>query len=710
MLRSLGVGPLVVFALVAPAVPATARGLTIGLPSGLLAGLFHCAFGVGPLGTPPSTIRVSVDSAANQGEAPSCSPSLTADGRYVAFYSYATNLVPGDTNDVSDVFVHDRQAGQTTRVSVNSAGHQANDGSCEPAISADRRYVAFYSDATNLVSGDTNETVDIFLHDGQTGQTTRASVDSAGHQGDNSSWAPAISADGRYVAFYSYASNLVPGDTNGKGDVFVRDRQTGQTTRASVDSAGGQGYGQSVDPSLSGDGRYVAFASNAPNLVAGDTNNFADVFVHDRQTGQTTRVSVDSAGNQANMLSQEPSLSADGRYVAFHSLGSNLVPGDTNGSDDVFRHDCQTGQTTRVSVDSAGAQGNEQSVHPSISADGRYVTFSSTASNLVAGDTNGTYDVFLHDCQTGRTTRVSLSSAGRQGNEDSAESPSPISQDGRYVAFDSLATNLVSGDTNMQEDVFVRDRGVTGPPAKPDMMIRNAGDNTYLGNNVYNRTGTGQTKSQTVPAGQKAVYELQVQNDGTAADAFTVKGTKGGGAWTLAYFNRLTGGINITSQVTGTGWQTASLASGAARAFRAEVKAKAGTAAGTMKAVLVTATSGHDATKKDAVKAVTTVGGASSLAVISSLDAIPTRAGAQIVVTLSAPATVEARILNLAGRSVRTLCRDQGCVVGVNRLLWDARSDAGLRVPNGAYLMEVTARGPDGATSRALQSLVVAGR
>ena len=701
MLRQLGVGLLVAFVLFASIGPAGARGFGVDLPSGLLAGLLHSALGIGALGTSPSTTRVSVDSAGNQGNGDSHCPSVSADGRYVAFYSAAPNLVPGDTNGSGDVFVHDRQTGQTTRASVNSASRQADDYSGEPAISADGRYVAFYSDATNLVSGDTNETVDIFLHDCQTGQTTRASTDSAGHQGDNSCWAPAISADGRYVAFYSYASNLVPGDTNGKGDVFVRDRQTGQTTRVSVDSAGGQGYGQSVDPSLSADGQSVAFASDAPNLVAGDTNNFADVFVHDHQTGQTTRVSVGSSGNQANMLSQEPSLSADGRYVAFYSLASNLVPGDTNGSDDVFRHDCQTGQTTRVSVDSAGAQGNGESVHPSISADGRYVPFSSAAANLVAGDTNGSYDVFVHDCQTGRTTRVSVNSAGKQGNEDSWESPSPISADGRYVAFYSYASNLVPGDTNSNEDVFVRDRGAS-TSFQPDLLIRNAGGTTYLGNNVYNTTGASQTKSQTGTAGKKAIYQLQVQNDGTGADRFTVRGTAGSGAWKVAYFDQLTGGNNITSQVIGTGWKTASLAAGAKRALRVEVNAQAGTAAGTKKTVLVTATSVADATKKDAVKAVTTVKAASSLAVISSLAAVPTQAGAQIVLSLSAPATVEARILNLAGRPIRALCHDRPCEAGANTLLWDARSDQGLRAPNGSYLVQVTAKGADGTSSRAV--------
>jgi Tol biopolymer transport system component len=233
------------------------------------------------------------------------------------------------------------------------------------------------------------------VHDRLTGQTTRVSVASDGAQGNGDSECPSISADGRYVAFASLASNLVPGDTNGRMDIFVHDRLTGQTTRVSVASDGTEGNGDSGFPSISADGRYVAFASLASNLVPGDTNGTWDVFVHDRLTGQTTRVSVASGGAQGNGDSRFPSISADGRYVAFQSYASNLVPGDTNGVLDVFVHDRLTGQTTRVSVASDGTQGDSYSFGSSISADGRYVAFASYASNLVPGDTNGWADVFV---------------------------------------------------------------------------------------------------------------------------------------------------------------------------------------------------------------------------------------------------------------------------------------------------------------------------
>jgi Tol biopolymer transport system component len=414
-----------------------------------------------------TTTRVSVASDGTQGNgssgwsAISGMSAISADGRYVAFSSAASNLVPGDTNGRHDVFVHDRQTGQTSRVSVASNGTQGNHDSGYPSISADGRYVAFHSEASNLVASDTNGAADIFVHDRQTGQTSRVSVASNGTQGNDSSWTPSISADGRYVALASYASNLVPGDTNGAADVFVHDRHMGQTSRISAAADGTQGNHGSGSPSISADGRYMAFASEASNLVAGDTNGAADIFVHDWQTGQTSRVSVASDGAQGNGASYWPSISADGRYAAFASTASNLVAGDTNSMWDIFVHDRQTGQTSRVSVASNGTQGNWHSMRQSISADGRYVAFDSLANNLVPGDTNGAWDVFVHDRQTGQTSRISVASNGTQGNHDSGY-PS-ISADGRYVALGSLADNLVAGDTNGAADVFVHERDSLPP-------------------------------------------------------------------------------------------------------------------------------------------------------------------------------------------------------------------------------------------------------
>jgi len=303
--------------------------------------------------------------------------------------------------------------------------------------------------------------------------TTRVSVSSAATQGNSESRQPAISSDGRFVAFESVASNLVPNDTNSQFDVFVRDVQTGTTTRVSVDSTGNQGNFESQSSSISSDGRFVAFGSGATNLVAGDTNNAPDSFVHDRDTDgdgtldepgavATTRVSVDSAGNQANGFSSSPAITGGGRYVAFASGATNLVTDDTNGIQDIFVHDRITGTTELVSVDSTGNQANAYSNLSGISADGRFVGFQSSASNLVPGDTNACtgyttcVDVFVRDRDTDgdgifgeagavSTSRVSVDSTGNQANGHSF-SYDGMSANGRFVSFYSIASNLIPGD------------------------------------------------------------------------------------------------------------------------------------------------------------------------------------------------------------------------------------------------------------------------
>ena len=344
-------------------------------------------------------------------------------------------------------------SGVTSRVSVASDGRQAIPNGylyAQPAISADGRFVAFASSASNLVAGDTNGVPDVFVRDRLAGVTRRVSVGASG-QANHFSADPAISADGRFVAFESGASNLVAGDTNGKSDVFVRDRLAGVTRRVSV-GVGGQANYTSNIPAISADGRFVAFDSGASNLVAGDTNGTDDVFVWDRLAGVTRRVSVGGSG-QANNGSYSPAVSADGRFVAFESFASNLVAGDTNGKADVFVRDRLAGVTRRVSV-GAGGQANSDSGTPTISADGRFVAFLSGASNLVPGDTNGTYDVFVRDRLAGVTRQMSVG-AGGQANDYSAFPA--ISANGRSVAYESYASNLVRGDTNGALDVFVRD-------------------------------------------------------------------------------------------------------------------------------------------------------------------------------------------------------------------------------------------------------------
>jgi Tol biopolymer transport system component len=268
---------------------------------------------------------------------------VSADGRYVAFASYATNLVNGDTNgSTADIFVRDRQSGTTTRVSVRSNGAQANDTSLLPRMSFDGRFVAFMSNASNLVGGDTNHTTDVFVHDRQSGTTARMSISSGEVEGNGTSSSPSISADGRYVAFYSDATNLIGGDANGfRTDIFIRDRQNGTTECASFSSSGEQGNHNSVSPSLSADGRYVAFYGFADNLVSGDTNNVYDVFLRDRMTGigwEYCTANVNSTGSPADLSASGSASSGAGDLtltsapvpnqngIFFHGMNQSQLP------------------------------------------------------------------------------------------------------------------------------------------------------------------------------------------------------------------------------------------------------------------------------------------------------------------------------------------------------------------------------------------------
>src|SRR6266852_5252084 len=316
--------------------------------------------------------------------------SVSADGRYVAFVSSASNIVPGDNNNSSDVFVRDTVAGTSILVSVNSSGTGPGNNNCTYAvISANGRYVAFSSFATNLVSGitDNNLGTDIFVRDLQTGTTTLIDINSAGTGvGNQGASNPVITPDGRYVVFASNSTDLVSGLTNSNGAVFIRDLVAGTTRMVSINQAGtGAGNGYSDYWQVTPDGRYVAFDSRSSDLVSGDTNGVKDVFVRDMTANTTTLVSVNSNGTgTGNNTSQYPVISDDGRYVAFESTASNLGPIDNNGNFDVYVRDLVAG-TTRV-VSAANQQntvaGDQFSDNPIISSDGRYVAFESSSDNL----------------------------------------------------------------------------------------------------------------------------------------------------------------------------------------------------------------------------------------------------------------------------------------------------------------------------------------
>ncbi|MGQ9666706.1 MAG: TolB family protein [Anaerolineae bacterium] len=439
--------------------------------------------------------RISVASDGTQGNSDSMDNAVSEDGRYVAFSSLADNLVAGDTNSTADIFLRDRLTGTTVLISMAIGGGPANQASHNPDISADGQVIAFDSLASNLVADDTNGTWDVFVRDLAAGQTRRVSVSNAGAEGNGESTAPAISSDGRYVAFTSWANNLVDDDTNGVGDVFIYDLQTSTIERVSVSSAGTEGNGFSRGSAMSADGRYVAFVSSATNLVSGDTNSVSDVFVRDRLLGTTERVSVASDGTEGNGASSSPAVSADGRYVAFSSEASNLVAGDTNGQSDVFVHDRQTGQTWRVSVSSTGAEANAGSYCYAISGDGDRVLFASDANNLDINDVNAYRDIFVHRRSTGQTRLVSLNASGVAGN--SYSDVPDFSSDGRWIVFRSLASDLVSGDTNGSWDVFLVDFQSLETPAETPTPTDTATSSPTV---TYTPTSTGTPTETATPS------------------------------------------------------------------------------------------------------------------------------------------------------------------------------------------------------------------
>ena len=396
---------------------------------------------------------VSKNTAGTLGNEFSDTPMVSSDGRYVFFYSDATNLVANDTNAVCDIFMRDTQLDTTTRISVSTAGAEADQCTRIFSISSDGRYVLFESEATNLVANDTNAVSDVFIRDTQLNTTTRISVSTAGVEGDGYSASGGISSNGRYVAFYSDATNLVAGDTNGFQDVFIRDTQLNTTTRVSVSTAGAQGNNSSSLTTISNDGRYVAMLSGATNLVANDTNSQQDIFIRDTHANTTIRISVDSNGQESNGDSYLYSYNFEYPYFSFQSDGSNLVANDTNGVQDIFVHNIQTGQTSRVSVSTAGVEGDGTSYYATASSDGRYVFFYSEATNLVANDTNANSDVFVRDTQTNATTRLSMDSNGAEINGYS--SSTYVAYSGDYLVYSSDATTLVVGDTNGFSDIFL---------------------------------------------------------------------------------------------------------------------------------------------------------------------------------------------------------------------------------------------------------------
>ena len=428
------------------------------------------------LETPGETDRISFETDGSQTTQPSGSAGISADGRFVV---YREALADPSGLDLGRIMLWDRVAGTTTEVArgavVIGAAFVASAVSA-PAISGDGRWVAFVSGNPDPAAGARS----VRLWDRTTGTTTSP-------LGQINGWAdqPALSGDGRYLAFRTNAA-LVATDTNQFADVYVLDRRSGATELVSVATSGRPGArGDSGEPAISSDGRRVAFTSAALFLVnasvpAGQTQ----VYLRDRSAGTTVLVSAGPGGAAGTGSSSHPSISANGSVVAFQSAAADLVPGDTNGALDVFTWTTRGGTVTRVSVSSAGDQGNGASAQPSITGDGSQVAFVSGASNLVPGDTNGSasltarqggFDIFVHNLSSGRTTRISVGPGPVQA--DGSSFAPAADGDGGVIAFESDATNLVTGDTNQLRDVFVRIRpsGLAVSPNPTDFGIVGGG-------------------------------------------------------------------------------------------------------------------------------------------------------------------------------------------------------------------------------------------
>jgi TolB protein len=398
------------------------------------------------LGHPMQWVSSAYDGAA--GNNLSQTGALSADSHYGVYASLANNLVEGDTDGFLDVFLRDMMTGKVLRVSRSTTGGPANGDSGEPEISADGRVVVFCSGASNLVPGDTNGRADIFVYRVATQRIKIASVDRDGGPTDGDSCSPSISANGRYIAFESDASDLATGDDNGRLDIYLSKVRTGKNTLASHTPDGSVLDFDSQDSSVSGNGRFVSYHSYG-ELVPDDDNSDLDVFVYDRRTDRNMRASSTPDGSAGDGGSARADLSDDGRFVVYHSSASDLVEGDTNDDIDVFRTSIRTGRSTLVTVRPDGGPVDGDSINPSVNGNGRYVTFGSRSPDHMPDlpITNAT--IFVRDLDKGKTRLVSKHLDGSP-TTSGAYDPS-IS--GRFITF-STGDRLTSRDTNTHWDIY----------------------------------------------------------------------------------------------------------------------------------------------------------------------------------------------------------------------------------------------------------------
>ena len=471
------------------------------------------------------TIRVSVSTTGEEADDDDLNGVISANGRFVAFESQSTNLVPGlDGNN--HVLVHDLATSTTIVIDSGPSG-LSDAASHEPSISSDGRFVAFHSRGTNLVDlGPFVGPSQIFVRDIHTGEVILASMNNAGQPNDADASEAAISASGRFIAFTT-PGNLTGDDFFGIDDVYVYDRDTGETELVSVASPGVGGDLESGRASISADGRYVAFTSNATDLVVNDTNDAEDVFLRDRVAGTTTRISTGPGGVERNGISfirSGPVISGDGAFVVLESDSDNFIANDTNMAADIFVHDTASGTKTRVSVTSSGQQTDDfrASQRPSISDNGRFVVFDSSSNNLDEAAMEIATSVFLHDRDTGTTVLIPSDVVGSQWPT--------VSNDGERVAFDSVSANLVPDDTNGRADAFVHDRQTLPPSAVsvvasvlPTSRSVQVGDTASAFATIIN-TGTadGLDCAPGLPIGMAIPFSFQPTDAATNAPIGTV--------------------------------------------------------------------------------------------------------------------------------------------------------------------------------------------
>lgn len=473
-----------------------------------------------------SIARQSVSGAGSEGNNDSGVPSVSADGRFVAFMSDATNLVAGDTNGVRDIFVRDRFLNLTERVSVAGTSTQGNNSSSWPTISADGRFVAFESLATNFVANDQNGARDIFVYDRVLHAIERVSVPAAGGEGNGDSFLPRISADGRFVVYQSVASNLTAGDTNNKTDVFVRDRFLGTTVRASVANDGSESNGYSFRPEITADGTRVVFESDATNLAANDNNGHTDIFIRNLSNGTTSLISVAPDGAPGDGDSYDASITPDGNFVLFITNATNFNSAAPGVHVDVYLKNILTGALDRMNRGKDGSAANSDCFHGHLSDDARFISFSSFATNLVSEDQNGREDVFVYDRALQQTIRVSLAADGTQ--IDGFSNYARLSGDGSFIAFMSDATNLIATTHAGLVHIYGYDLTQGPPPApKPfitvDLSVKHARavNTTKPARDTFTAQGTFAMNQLSVDGklniGSDAI-EIRV---GSAADPFT---------------------------------------------------------------------------------------------------------------------------------------------------------------------------------------------